>query len=80
MIILNILLLILIIDITFFISVCDTGILVWIPFIPFYCINTLARNFSRVRIRGVIIKPYPVCDLKENAFSVSPLSTMFEVR
>lgn len=47
-------------------------------FVPLYQINILARNCHIYR--GVIKRPYPVHDLKENAFSVSPLSMMLDVR
>ena len=53
---------------------------IWIPFISFYSLIAIARTFkTMLNNSGESGHPYVVPDLRENAFSFSPLRIMFAV-
>ena len=56
-----------------------SSFLVWIPFISFSSLIAIARTSKTMLNNGESGHPYLVPDLRENAFSFSPLRIMFAV-
>ena len=57
-----------------------TDFLIWIIFISFSSLITVARTFrTMLNDSGESVHPYLVPDLRGNAFSFSPLRIMFAV-